>query len=259
MAPSVPGTRSGAVSARWRRSPPAYLGPHASRPPHAYDACAASSARWRRRCCSSAARARATTRDRRLPPRPSRTDEGTPLADVDTTSLVVRRAPFCDLVDRAAVARALGVEDEEVPDVAAYGNGERTQLTDKVKDVAHEYGCTWAVGGQRGSGLGLRAARDAEEGRGTHRRPATRARLLADGRLRRLPGVRQAVARPDLPSRWGLRGELSRPVRRRLAHLHLDAARWRRGGPRRPCRPLVRGRRGGCSVLGRPALSCPAG
>ncbi len=74
------------------------------------------------------------------------TDEGTPLTDVDTTSLVVRRAPFCDLVDRAAVARALGVEDEEVPDVAAYGNGERTQLTDEVKDVAHEYGCTWAVG-----------------------------------------------------------------------------------------------------------------
>jgi hypothetical protein len=74
------------------------------------------------------------------------TDEGTPLTDVDTTSLVVRRAPFCDLVDRAAVARALGVEDDEVPDVAAYGNGQRTQLTAEVKDVAHEYGCTWAVG-----------------------------------------------------------------------------------------------------------------
>jgi len=73
-------------------------------------------------------------------------DEGTALTDVDTTSLVVRRAPFCDLVDRAAVARALGVEDDEVPDVVAYGNGQRTQLTAKVKDVAHEYGCTWAVG-----------------------------------------------------------------------------------------------------------------
>jgi hypothetical protein len=75
------------------------------------------------------------------------TDEGTPLADVDTTSLVVRRAPFCELVDQAAVARALGVADDEVPDVAAYGNGQRTQLTAKVKDVAHEYGCTWTVGG----------------------------------------------------------------------------------------------------------------
>jgi hypothetical protein len=37
-------------------------------------------------------------------------DEGTPLADVDTTSLVVARAPFCDAVDPAAVARALGEE-----------------------------------------------------------------------------------------------------------------------------------------------------
>ncbi len=74
------------------------------------------------------------------------TDAGTSLTDIDTTSLVVRRAPFCELVDRAAVARALGVEDDEVPDVAAYGNGERTQLTTGVTDVAHEYGCTWAVG-----------------------------------------------------------------------------------------------------------------
>ena len=74
------------------------------------------------------------------------TDEGTPLTDVDTTSLVVRRAPFCELLDPGAVARALGVPDDEVPDVAAYGNGQRAQLTAKVKDVAHEYGCTWTVG-----------------------------------------------------------------------------------------------------------------
>ena len=70
-------------------------------------------------------------------------DEGTPLADVDTTSLVVARAPFCDAVDPAAVARALG---EEPADGSAYRSGQRIKLSDDVADVVHEFGCRWTAG-----------------------------------------------------------------------------------------------------------------
>jgi hypothetical protein len=74
-------------------------------------------------------------------------DEGTPLADVDTTSLVVARAPFCDAVDPAAVTRALG---EEPAEGSAYRSGQRIKLSDGTRggaaDVVHEFGCRWTAG-----------------------------------------------------------------------------------------------------------------
>ena len=74
-------------------------------------------------------------------------DEGTPLAGVDTTSLVVARAPFCDAVDPAAVARALG---EEPAEGSAYRSGQRIKLSDGTRDgatdVVHEFGCRWTAG-----------------------------------------------------------------------------------------------------------------
>ena len=74
-------------------------------------------------------------------------DEGIPLADVDTTSLVVARAPFCDAVDPAAVARALG---EEPSEGSAYRSGQRIKLSDATRvgaaDVVHEFGCRWTAG-----------------------------------------------------------------------------------------------------------------
>ena len=74
-------------------------------------------------------------------------DEGTPIADVDTTSLVVARAPFCDAVDPAAVARALGDEPAEG---SAYRSGQRIKLSDGTRggaaDVVHEFGCRWTAG-----------------------------------------------------------------------------------------------------------------
>jgi hypothetical protein len=71
---------------------------------------------------------------------------GTPLSDVDTSALVVRRAPFCDLVDPAAVTRALG---EEARNASALRSGQRARITDDVTDVVHEFGCTWSAGGSR--------------------------------------------------------------------------------------------------------------
>ena len=86
--------------------------------------------------------------DHEVVPAPSEAvDEGTPLADVDTTSLVVARAPFCDAVDPAAVARALG---EEPAEGSAYRSGQRIKLSDGTRggatDVVHEFGCRWTAG-----------------------------------------------------------------------------------------------------------------
>ena len=71
------------------------------------------------------------------------TDAATPLQDLDTTALVVRRGPFCDAVDPAAVERALG---EEPADVSAYRSGQRIKVSDNVADVVHEFGCRWTAG-----------------------------------------------------------------------------------------------------------------
>jgi hypothetical protein len=72
------------------------------------------------------------------------TDPGTSLADVDTTALIVPRAPFCDLVDPAAVTRALGTKPAGA---AAYRSGQRTRITADVTDVVHEFGCEWTTAG----------------------------------------------------------------------------------------------------------------
>jgi hypothetical protein len=94
------------------------------------------------------------TGDASSTPRPTPTtqavDPGSTLSDLDTSALVVRRAPFCDLDGPAAVSRALG---EEPTDVTAHRSGQRTRIDDgtghDVTDVVHEFGCTWTAGGAR--------------------------------------------------------------------------------------------------------------
>lgn len=70
-------------------------------------------------------------------------DSGTPLGDLDTTALVVARAPFCGRVDPAAVTRALG---GDAGDVSSYRSGQRIKISDGVADVVHEFGCRWHAG-----------------------------------------------------------------------------------------------------------------
>ncbi|GAA1502687.1 hypothetical protein [Nocardioides humi] len=65
--------------------------------------------------------------------------QGTPLTEFDTTTAVVQRAPFCDLVPDAAVQEAL----EEEATLAAYDNGEQSDAF-PGGDVAHEYGCRFS-------------------------------------------------------------------------------------------------------------------
>lgn len=70
-------------------------------------------------------------------------ESATPLADVDTTSLVVARAPFCEEVAAAAVEAALGGEPTSSD---SWDNGEPVDVTGG-SDVAHEFGCTWTGDG----------------------------------------------------------------------------------------------------------------
>jgi hypothetical protein len=61
------------------------------------------------------------------------------LASVDTTTMTVRRAAFCDgLADAAAATLGASVASQ-----ASWEPGDRTQLAPHVKDVADEYGCAW--------------------------------------------------------------------------------------------------------------------
>jgi hypothetical protein len=77
---------------------------------------------------------------------PSGTPPGptsTPLTALDTAGLVVPRVSFCDRVAPVDAQRALG---SEVASSSSYGNGDQTQLTARVRDVAHEFGCIWTAG-----------------------------------------------------------------------------------------------------------------
>lgn len=65
----------------------------------------------------------------------------TPLADFDSSTAVVRRAEFCDVVPAEAARDALG--EDAVG--AAYGNGDASDLV-PGGDVAHEYGCRFIPG-----------------------------------------------------------------------------------------------------------------
>jgi len=69
--------------------------------------------------------------------------EPTPLADLDTTTLAVARASFCDAVTDETVAAAL---DGSPTRSAAYDDGEQVRLVRGTEDVAHEYGCLWRSG-----------------------------------------------------------------------------------------------------------------
>lgn len=59
------------------------------------------------------------------------------------TGLEVRRAAFCPAVPETAAATALG---GAVATTDSYDSGQRTQLTQQVRDVVHEFGCTWRSG-----------------------------------------------------------------------------------------------------------------
>jgi hypothetical protein len=68
----------------------------------------------------------------------------TPLASYDTSRVTILRTGFCDRVAEDAVSAALGAEPE---DAEAYGNGDRVRLASRIRDRAHEHGCSWTAEG----------------------------------------------------------------------------------------------------------------
>lgn len=67
----------------------------------------------------------------------------TALEGFDASGLVVRRASFCGAVDPRQVEAALGagVESER-----SWDNGDRIEVSERGRDVVHEFGCEFAAG-----------------------------------------------------------------------------------------------------------------
>ncbi|CAN5501388.1 hypothetical protein BH09ACT12_BH09ACT12_35780 [soil metagenome] len=81
------------------------------------------------------------TREEQKPPAEAE-PSSTPLEDFATDEVSVARAEFCARVAPSAVADALG---GDAADSGSWANGDRTGLADGVRDVAHEYGCSWTA------------------------------------------------------------------------------------------------------------------
>ena len=67
----------------------------------------------------------------------------TPLSAVDLTGVAASRASFCDSLDPDAVAAVLGGAPEKD---SSYGSGQRAELAPGLKDVSHEFSCTFDRG-----------------------------------------------------------------------------------------------------------------
>lgn len=66
----------------------------------------------------------------------------TALGSLDLTTTTVLREAFCDRVDPADAAAAVGVEDVQA---TAYVDGDSAAVTPTVTDVVHEHGCAWTA------------------------------------------------------------------------------------------------------------------
>ncbi|HET7385225.1 MAG TPA: hypothetical protein VFJ19_01020 [Nocardioidaceae bacterium] len=74
---------------------------------------------------------------------PSRTTyPSPPAASVDLSGLPIARRPFCDRIDDEAVTTAL---DGPVTLRNRYGSGDRAELAPGVRDIAHEYSCSFTT------------------------------------------------------------------------------------------------------------------
>ena len=64
------------------------------------------------------------------------------MTDFDTGDVTIGRAEFCSRVAPTAVEEALGGAATSSEN---YANGDRAEVAPGVRDVAHEYGCTWTA------------------------------------------------------------------------------------------------------------------
>jgi hypothetical protein len=76
------------------------------------------------------------------PPPAAPVASSTPLSEFATDQVSVTRGDFCPRVAPEAVADALGGKPTGSQ---TWANGDRTRLSAGVRDVAHEYGCSWTA------------------------------------------------------------------------------------------------------------------
>ncbi|HJQ06796.1 MAG TPA: hypothetical protein VJ872_15200 [Nocardioides sp.] len=74
---------------------------------------------------------------------PPATYSPTALGDLDTTTMTIGRASFCDRLPAAAVTDALG---QAATYADSYGDGDRRAVPGNGADVLHEYGCVFRAG-----------------------------------------------------------------------------------------------------------------
>ncbi len=74
------------------------------------------------------------------PPAAPEPDRGTPLTQVETTSLTVARGPWCAQLTQSSVEQALGTA---VAESSQHLSGDRVRIAPGVRDVVHEDGCAF--------------------------------------------------------------------------------------------------------------------
>lgn len=65
----------------------------------------------------------------------------TPLTQLDLRGLSIAREPFCEKLETLKVQAALG---GRVTATDHYGNGDTVEFVPGVRDVSHEFGCTFS-------------------------------------------------------------------------------------------------------------------
>jgi hypothetical protein len=83
---------------------------------------------------------RAAGPDQTTAPTSRPTATATPLTSVDLSGLPVERRSLCGRIDQGDVERALR---GPVVETDHYGSGDRASLTTRVRDVSHEFDCTY--------------------------------------------------------------------------------------------------------------------
>lgn len=79
------------------------------------------------------------------PPAPSA--DPTTVAGFDHREVAVRRAAFCDRIPDEAVAEALaGTGPSATATMSGYESGSRVEVAPGVRDLVHEFGCTFGTG-----------------------------------------------------------------------------------------------------------------
>ena len=169
------------------------------------------------------------TEDRPAPPPAPPTT--VPLDEIDLASVAVARAPFCDRLDEASVADALGGEPRRTD---GWESGDRRRVG-STRDVVHESGCSYRRGRTEAAAWVFAQPVTRWEARALVEERRTRRGCEAAGELRfgRPGGVQECLEeesrRVSMAGLFGdawLTCEVSTPANRPEADALEQAQRW---------------------------------